>query len=683
MRKKYAWLPVVAGCVVLSCTAPKQEKEVLPGLDLANMDQTVSPGADFYRFANGGWLDKTEIPADEGLWGGFGELRDRNDKVVLEVLERAAKNANYKEGSDERKAIGFFNVGMDSLLAEKIGPAAVANWFSRIDGINSNEDLQKALADLHRSGYDLFHNVFVMGDLMNSDWNAFYFGSGGLGLPNRDYYTKTDPKSIEIREKYLTHVGNMLSLARATDNPEQAAQAVMTLENRLALASKSPIEMRDIPALYNKRSVADIQQVAPVLNWSVYLNDIGISTIDTIIVMEPKFMEEMSRVITETPLEDVKTYMKWCVVNRAAPYLNHDLVKADFEFYGKTIRGTQEMRPRWERVLGNTNRAVGEALGKVYVAETFPPEAKQQADEMVQNILKAFEGRIKNLEWMTDSTKAQALKKLASTTVKIGYPNKWKDYGDLEVGTSGESYSYLGNIENAARWNFSKDIQKIGKEVDKEEWAMTPQTVNAYYNPLNNEIVFPAAILQPPFFNFNADPAVNYGGMGAVIGHEISHGFDDQGSRFDATGNMVNWWTETDRRQFEARTDALVAQFDAYEALDSLFVQGKLTLGENIGDLGGLAAAYDALQLHFQKYGKPEPIDGFSQEQRFFISWATIWRTKYRDESLRNQIMTDPHSPGMYRAIGPLVNIDAFYEAFGIKETDPIFKPADERVRIW
>ena len=671
--------------IVAACNAPmdKPGVEVVPGLDLNNMDLTVDPKSDFYRFANGQWLDKTKIPADEGSWGGFGELREKNDKVVLDIVERAAKNPEYKEGSDERKAIDFFSVGMDSALAEKIGPAALNDWYARIEGMESRTEIQKATAELHKRGYNLFNNVFVMGDLMNSEINGFYFDAGGLGLPNRDYYTKQDAKSKETRTKYVAHIAKMLELSNATENPQQAAEGIMQIEMQLAEASKTPIERRDISGLYNPKTLPEIQDMAPAFDWGVYLQDIGIDRVDTIIVAEPKFYVALSKVVAEAPLQDLKAYMKWSVVNRAAPYLNDELVRTDFDFYGKTIRGTEEMRARWERVLSSTNGVLGEALGKVYVAETFPPEAKAQAEEMVANIIKAFEGRIKNLEWMTDSTKEQALKKLASFTVKIGYPDKWKDYADLNVEASGESYSYLKNIENASNWNFEKDIAKIGQPVDKDEWQMNPQTVNAYYNPLNNEIVFPAAILQPPFFNFHADAAVNYGGMGAVIGHEISHGFDDQGSRFDANGNMVNWWTEMDQRQFKERTGALVAQFDAYQPLDSVNVQGQLTLGENIGDLGGLNAAYDGLQIHYQQNEKPAEIDGFTQEQRFFISWATIWRTKYRDETLRNQIMTDPHSPGMYRAVGPLVNMDQFYEAFDIKEGDPLYKPEAERVRIW
>ena len=672
--------------LISACTPKKDEKktEVVKGIDPSNMDLSISPKEDFYQFANGQWLEKTEIPANEGRWGGFSELGIKNKKVVLEILKTAGNSDEHEDGSDQKKAIDFFAVGMDSTLAETIGPKALDSWYKRIDALQNKEEVQDIVAGLHKAGYEPFHSVFVMANLMDSDVNAFYFGSGGIGLPNRDYYTKEDSKSKEIREKYVAHLSRMLDLSGAgSGDPDAGAKTIMDIEMELALATKTPIEQRNIPALYNPMTVAGLQDISSAFKWDKYLNDIGVATVDTMIVTEPEFMKELSRVIQDHPLDELKTYLKWHVVNRAAPYLNHELIAADFEFFGTVLRGTKENKPRWERVLDNTNRALGEAVGKLYVEETFPPEAKAMAEAMVNNLKLAFESRIKNLPWMSDETKAMALKKLGTFRVKIGYPNKWKDYSGLQVGSEGEGYSYLNNIENAAVFAFEEDIDKVGKPVDKEEWAMTPQTVNAYYNPLNNEIVFPAAILQPPFFNFNADPAVNYGGIGAVIGHEISHGFDDQGSRFDAEGNMINWWTAEDQTRFEERTKMLVAQFDAYQPLDSLNVQGELTLGENIGDLGGLNAAYDALQIHFQNNEKPGPIDGFTQEQRFFISWATIWRTKYRDETLRNQVMTDPHSPGMFRAVGPLENIESFYQAFDIREGDKLYKPDSLRVKIW
>lgn len=671
-----------------SCTPGEKEvveKVMPPGIDLEQMNLEVDPKEDFYKFANGNWLDKTEIPSDEGRWGGFPELRERNNEMVLDIMETAAKSADFPDGTDERKAIDLYAIGMDSSRVESIGVAAINGWFSKIDAVSDINSVVDIVAELHRSGYGPYHGVASFADLKNSSINSLYVTAGGLGLPNRDYYTKTDDKSVEIREKYVTHIADILTLSKLQGNTVEMADQIMAIENRLAMASLTPIEARNIPALYNPMTLDGLESLAPAINWKRYFETtkVDLSKVDTLIVLQPKFVTETSKVLEESSLDATKAYLKWNVLNQSANYLNQDIVQQNFEFYGKVIRGTEEMRPRWERVLGSVNNVIGEAIGKVYVAETFPPEAKRSAEEMVQNLLKAFDKRIKELEWMSDESKEQALKKLNNLTVKIGYPDKWLDFSALDVEKEGEFYSYLSNMENAWRWQFDENIKEVGEPVDKARWAMSPQTVNAYFNPLNNEIVFPAAILQPPFYNYTADAAVNYGGMGAVIGHEISHGFDDQGSRFDFEGNMNNWWTEEDKEKFEARTEKLVNQFDAYEPLDSVNVQGKLTLGENIGDLGGLNAAYDALQFYFEDNGRPDNMDNFTPEQRFFISWATIWRMKYRDETLRTQILTDPHSPGMFRAVGPLENMEQFYDAFGIKEGDELWKSEEDRVKIW
>ena len=678
----------VAAVILFGCNPTSEQeagREMPPALDMNNLNRDLDPKKDFYQFANGKWLERTEIPADEGSWGGFSALRDENNELVLEVMDRAADNPAFQEGSDERKAINLFAVGMDSLRAESIGVGAIASWIEKIDAIAGTEDLQKVLAELHRSGYGPFNGVSSFPDLKNSKINSLYLTAGGLGLPNRDYYTKEDDKSEDIRQKYVMHVWNIMDLAKVGGDAKQMADQVWDIENRLALASLTPIQARNIPALYNPYTLEGLQELAPAINWETYLVDVGVDMekVDTLIVLQPKFLEEMSAVLTESSPEALKGYLKWNVVNRAAGYMNHEMVQTNFDFFGGVIRGTEQMRARWERVLGSTNSVIGEAIGKVYVAETFPPEAKQTAEEMVDNLLQAFDKRIKDLEWMSETTKLEALKKLNNMTVKIGYPDKWRDYSALNIENTGEFYSYLSNMENAWRWQFDENIKEIGEEVDKTRWGMSPQSVNAYFNPLNNEIVFPAAILQPPFYNYTADAAVNYGGMGAVIGHEISHAFDDQGSRFDWEGNMSNWWTDEDRENFNARTTKLVEQFDGYEALRNVNVQGRLTLGENIGDLGGLNSAYDALQIHLAKEGRPDNIDGFTPEQRFFLSWATIWRTKYRDETLRTQIMTDPHSPAMFRAVGPLENMNQFYEAFNIQEGDELWKAEEARVKIW
>lgn len=681
--KKLIYLTLV---LAVACSPAVQEEEVVHGIDMANMDQTADPKTDFYRYANGTWLDKTEIPADEGRWGGFGALREETNQNMLDILDEAIQSGKYGEGTDQKKAADFFSIGMDSLLAEKAGIAPVEDLLSKTDNLSSVEELQTLLAELQVYGIGPFFSIGVLGDLMNSDMNALYIFPTGLGLPNKDYYTKVDARSVEIREKYEAHIARMFGLVYKDEDSESnnsIANTVMTIEYTLADGYLTPIEQRDLSRIYNPMDVAGLTSITSSVNWEKYFNEIYVEKYDTIMVTQPAAMAKVEEVMQNSSLDDIKLYVKWNIINNAANYLNNEMVQANFDFYSKELSGTTEMTPRWERVLGNTNGVMGEALGQLYVDSAFPPEAKAAAEEMVANVLAAMKTRIENLEWMSDETKEQALKKLASTTVKIGYPDKWEDYGDLVVESSGETYSYYGNMLNARKYQHMDAVKDIGQPVDKTEWGMSPQTVNAYYNPLNNEIVFPAAILQPPFYDYQADPAVNYGGMGAVIGHEISHGFDDQGSRFDADGNMVNWWTEEDKSAFKERTQVLVDQFDSYEVLDSVYVQGELTLGENIGDIAGLSVAYDGMQLHFEKEGKPEPIDGFTQEQRFFLSWATIWRMKYRDETLRTQVLTDPHSPGMYRAVGPLVNLPIFYEAFDVKEGDPMWKPDSLRVKIW
>ena len=683
--KKLFYLIII---IAVGCTPTTTEETTIHGIDLSNMDTSVNPNDDFFKYVNGAWLDNTEIPGDEGSWGGFNQLRQLTNNEMLAILDEAVKSGNYEDGTDQRKASDFFSIGMDSLLAEKAGAIPIEKLFNDVDKISSLADLQKVVADLHISGFNVFHNAGVFGDLKNSEMNSFYIVAAGLGLPNRDYYTKEDERSVELREKYVTHITRMLALANASGSAEASTYAedaanILAIESQLAEASLTPIESRDLQRQYNKMSVDELSSITPAISWTDYLSDIWVENLEEIIVMEPKFMKELNVVLIEQPLDNLKIYIKWHIINKSAEYLNNELAQADFDFYSTELRGTEEMKPRWERVLGKTNNAMGEALGKLYVDAAFPPEAKKAAEEMVDNVVAAMKNRIEGLEWMSDSTKTQALNKLASITVKIGYPDKWKEYADLEVEKTGEAYSYLGNVLNSDRYQHKKAVEKIGKPVDKTEWGMSPQTVNAYYHPLNNEIVFPAAILQPPFYDYQADPAVNYGGMGAVIGHEISHGFDDQGSRFDADGNMTNWWTADDRERFDARTQVLVDQFDAYEVLDSVYVQGKLTLGENIGDIAGLSVAYDGMQLYYQNHERPAPIDGFTQEQRFYLSWATIWRTKYRDETLRTQVLTDPHSPGMYRAVGPLTNLETFYAAFDIKEGDKMWKPDSLRVKIW
>lgn len=678
-------LAVVTTTVLLVSCSPEREHQ-LPegvGLNIPEMDTTAKPSDDFFRFANGGWLDKTNIPADLGRYGAFDELQEKNQSILREILRNAGESAEYAEGSDQRKAVDFYSIGMDSLLAERAGVEAVKPYLDAIQSIASNADLQEYLEGDLLHGGSAFFNIAVFPDLKKSDRNTLYFTVGGIGLPERDYYLKQDDKSREIRSRYVDYLAGLFTLAgdEAADARKQA-EAVLALETRLAQKMLSKEDSRDPYKFYNPMPAKSLAALVPSFQWDDFFTSIGVNA-DTVVVMEPAFMKECAAVMKDELNRHMKTYLRACILREAAPFLNNAFVKASFDFNSKYLRGVEQMRPRWKRVLGMTNNLVGEAIGQLYVKENFPPEAKQKALEMVENIKLAFADRIRQLDWMSDSTKEMALKKLSTFRVKIGYPDKWIDYSSLEVDKNPETSSYLKNVASASAFEVKRQLAKVGKPVDREEWEMTPQTVNAYYNPPLNEIVFPAAILQPPFYDYRADEAVNYGGIGAVIGHEISHGFDDQGSKFDAEGNLKNWFAESDLKSFQSRGELLAKQFDQYEALPGVSVQGQFTLGENIGDLGGVTAAFEGLQRYFREHGKPGLIDGFTPEQRFFISWARIWRTKYRDEALRTQILTDPHSPAMFRANGPLSNFTPFYEAFNVREGDKMFRPDSARVKIW
>ncbi|WP_246535253.1 M13 family metallopeptidase [Litoribacter ruber] len=675
---------VITGMVMAGCSQQSALSErggEVQAINLNYMDSTTRPQDDFFQFVNGGWLEKTEIPGDQGRWGSFNELREFNNEAVLRVLEKASDSEEFQEGSDQRKAADFYQIGMDSTLAENRGIEPLRPWFEEIEKINSAEYLQAYMAKQQKRGGGAFFGLGVNTDLKDSERMALYVSQSGLGLPDRDYYVEDNEKFNDLRQKYQKHVASALKLAKV-DDAEGAAQRIMDLETRLAKASKTRIEMRDPEGRYNKFTLSEMNELTPSFDWKKYLDELNADT-DEVIVSTPKFMEEVEKIMQEVPASTWQEYLKWNLVNSAAPYLSYEFVRNNFDFYGKELQGTDEMRPRWKRVLATTERAAGEAIGKLYTEEYFPQEAKEKAQEMVDNIMLAMGDRIRNLDWMTDETKEKALEKLGTFSVKIGFPDEWKSYADLEVDGNPETASYFDNVMRSSEFRFNENISKLGKPIDKNEWFMTPQTVNAYYNPTWNEIVFPAGILQPPFYDYRADAAVNYGGIGGVIGHEISHGFDDQGSRYDAQGNLRNWWQDEDLENFQERTGQLVAQYDSYEPLDGVNVKGSLTLGENIGDLGGVLVAFDGLKRHLEEHGRPESIDGFTPEQRFFISWATIWRTKSREEALRTQIQTDPHSPAMYRGNGPLVNIDAFYEAFNVQEGDGMYKAPEDRVRIW
>lgn len=660
-------------------TAAVEEK--IPGIVLENMDTSVSPKDDFYNYVNGNWMKNTEIPEDRTSWGGFGVLRKKTDNDVLDILDEAKASGKYTSGTDQYKALLVFESIMDTVARDKAGITPLQPVLDKINDIKTLEDLQTVLAtDITASSPFVGFTSFA--DLNNSSMNAAYVTGGNLGLPDRDFYLDEDSRSKEIRGQYVDHMTRMLQfIGESEEEARKSAETILAIETKLAEPRLDKVQSRDVRNFNNLRSIDQLSEMTSAINWTKLMKDLGVKKqLDTVFVMQPKYMKALQQVLTTTDLEDLKTVMRWSTLNGVTGSLTTEINKANWDFYSKTLRGAKKQRPLKERALAQVNNSIGEAIGQLYVDAKFPPEAKAKAEKMIANVIKAYQKRIERLDWMSDSTKIKAIEKLDKFTVKIGYPNKWEDYSDLAVKDGNSSFENLAAISD---WTFKQNIADIGEPVDKSKWGMSPQTVNAYFNPLFNEIVFPAAILQPPFYNYTADEAVNYGGIGAVIGHEISHAFDDSGARFDANGNLVNWWSDDDLEKFTERGNALAEQYSAIEVLDSVFINGKFTLGENIGDLGGVLGAYDGLQMHFEENGKPENIDGFTPEQRFFMSWATVWRTKFRDDALRNRIKTDPHSPGMIRAYQPLLNVEAFYEAFDIKEGDKMYLAPDQRVHIW
>ncbi len=684
IRKVFVFFSFIA-LVFLGCKSDKEntyaEAEKIPGIVLENMDTEVNPKDDFYNYVNGNWMKTNTIPEEESRWGGFGVLRKSTRKDVLEIINTSKELGTYAEGTDQKKALLIFESELDTVARNEAGIKPLQPLLDAINSINSVEDMQTVYATTLGVSAP-FLGLASFPDLNDSSMNTAYIVPGGLGLPDRDYYLLEDDKSEERRQQYVDHIVRMMQyLDYSEEDAKKAADLVLAMETKLAEPRLDKVQSRDVRNFNNPRSMDQVAEMTPSIDWKKFLDDMGVEKkLDTIMVMQPKYMEYLESFLKETSVDDMKTMMAWSTLNDAAAYLSTEIEKANWDFYSKTLRGTQAQRPADERALGTVNGSVGEAIGKLYVEAKFPPEAKEKAEKMIENVITAFQNRIEDLDWMSATTKEKAIEKLDKFTVKIAYPDEWEDYSELQVK---EGNSYAENMLAVADWQLKKAISEIGEPVDKKEWGMPPQTVNAYHNPLNNEIVFPAAILQPPFYNYTADEAVNYGGIGAVIGHEISHAFDDAGARFDGDGNVSNWWTEEDAAEFEKRGNLLADQYSAIEVADSLFINGKFTLGENIGDLGGLLGAYDGLQLHFEKNGRPDDIDGFTAEQRFFMSWATIWRTLIREDALETQIKTDPHSPGLYRAVQPLKNIDAFYEAFNIKEGDGMYLPPEKRVRIW
>lgn len=694
LKNLMLYASIVALTLIFSCKEKQQiEEEKIPGIIVENMDTSVKPNDDFFRYVNGSWLDKTEIPADRTSWGSFNELVKKTDADVLTILNEAIAEGKFPKlkdaqgnltlESDQKKAVNFYESIMDTVARDKQGIAPLQPFLSKIDTIKNIDDLQNLLTEMAPYGYGGFFGFSVFNDLKDSKMNAGYLAPAGLGL-SRDYYVDQDEDTKEKRVKYIAHIARMLQYFGDTEEVANSnAQKVFDYEYNLAEPRFTKEESRDTRKLYNPKTMEELKTLTPSINWETYFTGLGIENLDRVIVMQPNYMEAVDKILTTSSIDDIKLYLRWTAIDRAASLLNKELEVANWEFYSKELTGAKQQRPRDERALANLNGSIGEALGKLYVDAKFPPEAKAKAEEMIKNVMLGFEKRINALEWMSPETKLKAIEKLDKMTVKIAYPDKWKDYAELDVKSIEDGGSYFQNSINIAKWNFKETMEKLGKEVDRTEWGMAPQVVNAYFNPVNNEIVFPAAILQPPFYNYQADEAVNYGGIGAVIGHEISHCFDDSGARFDADGNLNNWWTDQDLEQFTALGKQLIDQYSAVVAIDDVNLNGEFTLGENIGDLGGVNSAFDGLQIFYEKNGRPDLINGFTPEQRFYMSWGTIWRTKTRDEALKNQIKTDPHAPGMYRAYMPLQNVDAFYEAFNIVEGDNMYLNPEDRVRIW
>ena len=682
--QQFAVISAASLVSLVSCKnqgADMASNTTVPGIVLENMDPSVNLKDDFYNYVNGSWSKNTKIPDDETRWGGFGVLRKSTRQDVLEIINASKELGTYKAGSDQKKALLVFESELDTISRNEAGISPLKPLLTAISEIKTLNDLQDVYAKT--IGVDApYFGMSAFADLNNSAVNAAYVGPGGLGLPDRDYYLDQDEKSKENRTSYVAYITKMLQYIGVSEaDAAKKANRILEMETSLASTRLTKVERRDIRNLNNPMSVSALSTLTPSVNWEKFIKDSGVETrLDTIIITQPKYMAALNDFFKTTSIDDLKTLMTWSTLNGSAGYLTTTLEKERWEFYSKKLRGQMAMRPADERALGTVNNTVGEAIGQLYVEAKFPPEAKEKAKNMIANVIEAFQARIEKLDWMSPETKLKAIEKLDKFTVKIAYPDEWKDYSDLEIK---EGNSYAENMLAVSKWSMEENIAEIGQPVNKKEWGMSPQTVNAYFNPLNNEIVFPAAILQPPFYNYLADDAVNYGGIGAVIGHEISHAFDDSGARFDANGNVNNWWTDADLEEFEKRGKLLAEQYSAIEVLDSVHINGAFTLGENIGDLGGVLGAYDGLQLHFEKNGRPENIDGFTPEQRFFMSWATVWRTLIREDALRTQIKTDPHSPGTTRAIQPLKNVDAFYEAFDIQEGDGMYLKPEERVRIW
>jgi putative endopeptidase len=660
-----------------------QPEQNSPPIDPKNMDTSVKPGDDFFHYASGDWIKRTEIPPEYSRWGAFNELIERNNDALHAIAEKATQTQVDPKLAPEIQKVGdYYASGMDEQSIEEMRTKPLQGELNRIDAIKNQQDVLAEIAHLHSIGINAFFNFGAGQDAKDSTRDIAQAVQGGLGMPDRDYYTKQDADMKQKREKYIAHVTKMLTLMGApADKAADDAKKIMALETKLAEASRTRVQLRDPIKNYNKMGLGQLQGLTPDWKWSDYFNKINLVEPGDINVHQPEFFKAANNLFKSTPIDDWKAYLRWHLINATGPYLSKDFVDEEFDFNDRTLRGTQQIKPRWKRVIASEDDEIGEALGKLYVGSYFPPEAKARALELVNNLKEALADRIKTLDWMDEPTKKEALKKLAAMNVKIGYPDKWLDYSLLQI----DRGPYVLNAVRAGKFEADRDLQKIGKPVDRTDWGMTPPTVNAYYNPNMNEIVFPAGILQPPFFYANADDGVNYGGIGAVIGHEMTHGFDDQGRQFDAVGNLRDWWSKQSAAEYDKRRKAVVDQYSEYQPLPGLHVNGELTQGENIADIGGVKLAYAALQKALDKHPeeRAKKIDDLTPEQRFFLSFAAIWRSKIRDEDQKLRLNTDPHSPAQFRVNGPLSNMPEFQKAFNIPDGSPMVRGADKGVKIW
>jgi putative endopeptidase len=678
MKRTFFYLALIA-LLAVACNRSKTGNTPRRTVffDKSGMDTTVSPGDNFFLYASGSWIKKTEIPPSEAGWGSFYTLFDENQKNLRKILEEVSANSNSKD-SKEQKVGDLYKSGMDTAAMDKRGYEPVKPLLAKINAIKDYKDMINVVSEGYKDGDGFLFGVYVGPDDKISTKNAVNFSQAGLGLPNRDYYFNTDSATQNIRIKYAKYISTLFVLTGVDQKTaDKAAGNILKLETEIAKSHSTPVELRDPVKNYNKYSVMELQKQIPDIDLKNVLHRMQIKT-DTLLVGQPKYYQALNTLFKTQPIDVWKKKIQFSALNSSASVLSKPFRDARFEFFGKTLNGQKQQQERWKQMVNVVDGSLGELLGQLYTEQYFPEDAKDRMLKLVNNLQKVYQSRIENVDWMSSQTKKLALEKLKTFTKKIGYPDKWKKYSDVEISPD----KYYENLQSVSRHDYKEMIDKLGKPVDKTEWQMTPPTVNAYYNPSFNEIVFPAGILQFPFFDYNADDAVNYGAIGAVIGHEMTHGFDDQGRQYDKDGNLKDWWTKEDADKFKKRAQVVVDQYNKYAVLNNLHVNGSLTLGENIADIGGLTIAYQAFKM--TKQGKSnEKIDRFTPDQRFFLSFAQVWRIKNRDERMRMRISTDPHSPEMYRVDGPLSNMPEFYKAFNVKPGDKMYRSEGERVKIW